>query len=66
MKIGDKAKGFKFDVDLYPYFTHEMIKYVGKEGVISDIDYKFELFTIKFNEGDCWNYPISLHYLSKL
>jgi hypothetical protein len=66
MKVGDKAKGFKFDVDLFPHFTHDMIKYIGEEGVISDIDNRYELFTIKFNEGDCWNYPLSLSHLSQL
>jgi hypothetical protein len=66
MKVGDKAKGFKFDVDLFPHFTHDMIKHIGEEGVISDIDNRFKIFTIKFNDGSYWNYPLFISNLSEL
>lgn len=54
--IGRKVRGFKFDtVELY--FDVDMQKYVGKIGVIDDIDESS--VCVEF-ENDYWWYPISL------
>lgn len=39
IKIGAKAKGFKFDDDLYPYYNKNMDYFIGIEGVITKVNY---------------------------
>ena len=62
MKVGDKAKGFKFEdgVDGVEFYS-EKEHYIGKEGFVKYIRPNY--FAIQF-EGDYWEYPISLAHLS--
>lgn len=67
MKVEDKAKGFKFDYDLYPFYNPNMDFFIDKEGIITKVDYRLGYFTIDFNCGECkWNYPLSLIEQSKI
>ena len=55
MKIGDKAKGFKFD-EGFERMTESMYRYIGVEGTIMEINR--DIFKIEFDTYNSWWYPI--------
>lgn len=66
-KVGDKAKGFKFDGVDYPLvgWDDEMDDVVGVVGKVSDVG--DSTYSVSF-EGisGCWAYPTDLWYLGKI
>lgn len=66
-KVGDKAKGFKFDGDAYPLigWADEMDDVVGVVGEVSYVG--GESYSIRFKDSDVdWGYPKDLWYLAKV
>ena len=64
-KIGDKAKGFKFNGEKYPTIGYEdesMDGVVGKIGEVIAIGE--ESYTVRFENGDWWGYPNELAHLA--
>ena len=62
MKVGDNAKGFKFTdqngVGGLGY--HEkMEKHIGMTGTIFSINNKDDWFTIQYEFGHCYAYPLT-------
>lgn len=59
IKVGDKAKGFKFHAlrnsAILNYYI-QMDRFVGVEGVISDVG--TETFSIFYEGVGYWSYPI--------
>lgn len=61
MKVGDKATGFKFtdQKNSAGLGYHEgMEKHIGMSGTITDINNKNGWFTIKYESGPCYGYPL--------
>lgn len=67
-KIGDKAKGFKFDGDKYSSlglgYAEDMDNAVGVVGVVTHVGYGS--YSVKFGEEDFWEYPNDLRHLGKV
>lgn len=67
IKLGDKAKGFKFQAfrnsaDLS--YNKQMDRFVGTEGIVSDIG--SDTFDILYDDkGTLWTYPVQ-EYLAIL
>jgi hypothetical protein len=63
LKIGDAARGFKFGffVDGIMWYN-EIAPYIDKIGKITDIE--DNCFVITFEDGNHWQYPISLMHLA--
>jgi len=62
MKIGDKARGFRFESYDFLSYSYEMDPYVGVEGEIFQI--MEDRFTIMFKEDsvqqyEFWTYPLA-------
>jgi len=64
VEVGMKAKGFKFEAREYLGYSPNMDKYIDKIGVIEIIDDR--IFSIRFEDDEYWNYPISLAHRSLL
>lgn len=64
-KVGDKAKGFKFDGDSYPVmgYAASMDDVVGKQGTVSSVSEG--RFVIDFGDNR-WRYPLELAHLAKI
>lgn len=60
--VGKTIKGFKFESNKYNhiYYSPQMNKCVGKEGVILKYRDVAKLFDIEFKNGDLWSYPTHL------
>ena len=62
MKVGQKAKGFRFDTNITDKigFIKEMNRYVGKEGTVTGIRLlKWGgCLEISFDDGEKWSYPM--------
>ena len=65
-KIGDKAKGFKFDGDKYSSlgYAEDMDNAVGVVGVVTHVG--DNSYSVKFGEEDFWGYPNDLRHLGKV
>lgn len=64
-KVGDKAKGFKFDGEKYPTIGYEddlMDGVIGEIGEVTAIGN--ESYTVHFENGDWWDYPNELAHLA--
>ena len=62
--IGKKFKGFKFTSRIGITFVGSMKEFVGKTGIVTNIDESSDICTVQFpREVDQhqfhWNYPIS-------
>jgi len=68
MKVGDIAKGFKYDSEgIYAVWMDEMEEYVGRIGEIHDIE--GDEMCIRFDEGAMytyWWYPIQTDLTDEL
>jgi hypothetical protein len=65
MKVGDKAKGFKFENGSDGVrFYDEKEKFIGKVGVVNSVQSKS--FCIAFPNDRHMSYPLSLSHLSIL
>jgi hypothetical protein len=60
VKVGMKAKGFKFKGGEHLGYSPDMDKYIGKQGVIESSDDR--KFSIRFEDEVYWNYPIALEH----
>ena len=59
LKVGDKAKGFRFDGVKYykiAYIPDVMDEYIDVEGVVTSVG--TTSFCIEFEDGHQWEYPI--------
>ena len=65
-KIGDKAKGFKFDGDKYYSlrYAEDMDNATGVVGVLTYVG--DESYSVKFGEQDFWGYPNDLWHPGKV
>lgn len=65
-KVGDKVKGFEFDVDDYPHqgWAGEMDDLIGVEGNVSNVG--ADTFLITFPYGGSWTYPMELAHMAKI